>query len=257
MSVLIGTSGWQYNHWKERFYPRGVAQRRWLEHYAERFQTVESNNAFYMLPKPETFASWAARTPDDFVMAVKANRYLTHIRRLREPREPVERFMASAKRLGKKFGPVLLQLPPNLKADLNALDQTLRSFRGRVRVAVEFRHDTWFSDETRSLLEQHGAALCMADRGSKPITALWRTADWTYLRFHEGAASPSPCYGRTSLRTWAERLAEEWGPEADIWVYFNNDPGGCALRDARIFAREVARAGLTPTRVPPETIPVD
>ena len=233
-----------------------MAQRRWLEHYAERFQTVESNNAFYMLPKPETFASWAARTPDDFVMAVKANRYLTHMRRLREPKDPVQRFMASAKNLGKKLGPVLLQLPPNLKADLDALDETLRSFGRTVRVAVEFRHDTWFSAETRSMLEQHDVALCMADRGSKRITAFWRTADWTYLRFHEGAASPSPCYGRTSLRTWAERLADEWGSEAEIWVYFNNDPGGCALRDARVFAREVARAGLTPSRVPPETIPV-
>jgi uncharacterized protein YecE (DUF72 family) len=257
VAVLIGTSGWQYKDWRERFYPKGVPQKAWLEYYAERFQTVESNNAFYMLPKVETFTSWADRTPDDFVMTVKMNRYLTHIRRLRESKEPVQRFLNHASNLGDKLGPVLLQLPPNLKADLDSLDETLTNLAGRVPVAVEFRHETWFSDETRSLLERHNAALCMADRGSRPITALWRTTDWTYLRFHEGTATPRPCYGRSSLRTWAGRLAEKWGPDADVWVFFNNDPGGCALRDARIFAREAERAGLVPTRVPRETIPVD
>jgi uncharacterized protein YecE (DUF72 family) len=256
MPVFIGTSGWQYKDWRERFYPQGVPQRAWLEYYAERFQTVESNNAFYMLPKAETFASWAARTPDDFVMAVKMNRYLTHIKRLKESREPVERFIDHAKNLGPKLGPVLLQLPPNLKADLEHLDETLTNLGTRVRVAVEFRHETWFTADTRALLERHAAALCMADRGSHPISPFWDTSDWTYLRFHEGLASPSPCYGRTSLRTWAKRLAESWGPEADIWVYFNNDPGGCALRDARVFAREIRRVGLEPTRVPTQTIEV-
>ncbi len=257
MPVIIGTSGWQYKHWKERFYPQGVPQKAWLEYYAERFQTVESNAAFYMLPKPETFRSWAARTPDDFLMTVKMNRYVTHIRRLKDCVEPVGRFLDNASNLGPKLAPILLQLPPNLKADLTSLDEVLTAMRGRVTVAVEFRHDTWFTDETRSLLESHGAALCMADRGSKPISPLWNTTPtWTYLRFHQGNAAPWPCYGRSSLRTWAKRLADEWGPDSDIWVFFNNDPAGCALRDARIFAREVERLGLAPTRVPPETIPV-
>ena len=257
MPVIIGTSGWQYKHWKERFYPQGVPQKAWLEYYAERFQTVESNAAFYMLPKPETFRSWAVRTPDDFLMTVKMNRYVTHIRRLKGSVEPIGRFLDHAANLGSKLGPVLLQLPPNLKADLGSLDECLTAMKGRAPVAVEFRHDTWFSDETRALLEDHGAALCMADRGSKPISPLWNTTPaWTYLRFHQGTAAPWPCYGRTSLRTWARRLAAEWGPDADIWVFFNNDPAGCALRDARIFAREVERAGLVPTRVPSETIPV-
>ena len=256
LAVIIGTSGWQYRHWKDRFYPKSVPQRAWLEFYADRFQTVESNNAFYMLPKPETFKAWADRTPDDFVMAVKANRYLTHIKRLRDPAEPVERFVANATKLGRKLGPILVQLPPNLKADLDSLDETLRRFGKVAPIAVEFRHDSWWTDETRSLLERHSAALCLADRNSKPVTALWKTTDWCYLRFHEGAANPHPCYGRTSLRTWAERIAEVWGPDADVWVYFNNDPIGCALRDAKTFAREVTRAGLKATRVPPETIPV-
>ena len=257
MPVIIGTSGWQYKHWKERFYPKTVPQKAWLEYYAERFQTVESNAAFYMLPKQETFRAWAERTPDDFLMTVKMNRYVTHIRRLKDSVESIGRFLDHAANLGPKLGPVLLQLPPNLKADLGTLDESLTAMEGRAPVAVEFRHATWFTDETRALLESRDAALCMADRGSRPISPLWKTTpDWTYLRFHAGTAAPEPCYGRSSLRTWAQRLADEWGRDADIWVFFNNDPEGCALRDARIFAREVARAGLDPTRVPSETIPV-
>jgi uncharacterized protein YecE (DUF72 family) len=254
--VLIGTSGWQYRDWRERFYPTGVPQRRWLEHYAERFRTVESNNAFYRLPAPETFEGWRARTPADFVMAVKVNRYITHIRRLRGAAQPVARFLEHARRLGPKLGPVLLQLPPNLKADIGSLAEVLGAFGEDVRVAVEFRHESWFSDETAELLAQRGAALCLADRHSGPVSATWRTADWGYLRFHEGAASPHPCYGRTALGSWARRVAEMWGPEADVFVYFNNDPGCCAVRDARAFARAAERVGLEPTRVPAEPVAV-
>jgi uncharacterized protein YecE (DUF72 family) len=254
MTAYIGTSGWQYRDWKERFYPQSTPQRAWLEFYAERFVTVESNNAFYRLPERATFEQWAARTPDDFVMAVKMSRYLTHIRRLRNAAEPVARFLERSEGLGSKLGPVLLQLPPTLKSDLGALDDTLRNFPRSVRVAVEFRHDTWFNDETRALLESHGAALCLADRGSRPVSPLWRTADWTYLRFHAGLAEPQPCYGRSSLGTWARRIADGWGDRADAFVYFNNDTLGCALRDARVFAREAERAGLNPTRVPQEVV---
>src|SRR5919106_5084958 len=172
------------------------------------------------------------------------SRYLTHIRRLREPAEPVDRFLDRARGLGSKLGPVLLQLPPNLKADVDSLDETLRRLGKRVRVAVEFRHESWFTAETESLLGERGAALCLADRGSRPITPLWRTTDWGYVRLHEGSAAPHPCYGRASLQSWAERLAELWGKGADVFVYFNNDTLGCALRDCRIFARAVERAGL-------------
>jgi uncharacterized protein YecE (DUF72 family) len=247
--VLVGTSGWQYRDWRGRFYPERLAQARWLEHYAGRFATVESNNAFYRLPEAATFAAWAERTPDDFVMAVKASRYLTHVRRLRDPEEPVRRLLDRAARLGGKLGPVLLQLPPTLQADPAALDRTLRAFPAGVRVAVEPRHDSWFSDEVRRLLGEHGAALCLAD-SPRRRTPLWRTTGWTYLRLHQGAASPPPCYGRRALATWAGRLADLLGPDADAYVYFNNDPGGCAVRDARVFALAAARAGLHPTRVP-------
>jgi uncharacterized protein YecE (DUF72 family) len=253
MTVFLGTSGWHYKDWRERFYPVEVPQRAWLEFYAERFATVESNNAFYRLPSGERFAAWAGSTPDDFVMAVKMSRYLTHMKRLRDPAEPVGRFLGRVEQLGDKLGPVLLQLPPTLRADQELLDEALKRFPSHVRVAVEFRHESWWTTETRSSLEKRGAALCMADRGSRSVTELWRTADWTYLRFHAGAASPSPCYGRSALAGWAERLHDAFG-DVDAFVYFNNDPGGCALRDARWFAQEARKRSLDVTRTPIEPV---
>src|SRR6266536_662670 len=140
MPVLVGTSGWQYRDWRGRFYPERLAPSRWLEHYASRFATVESNNAFYRLPEADTFAAWSDRTPPDFVMAVKASRFLTHVKRLRDPSEPVARFLGHAAYLGGKLGPVLLQLPPSLRADAGLLDATLACFPAgcAVRDAVRF-----------------------------------------------------------------------------------------------------------------------
>jgi uncharacterized protein YecE (DUF72 family) len=249
MAVLVGTSGWQYRDWRGRFYPERLAQAKWLEHYAGRFATVESNNAFYRLPDPHTFAAWAARTPPDFVMATKASRFLTHVKRLRDPAEPVARFLEHAGHLGGKLGPVLLQLPPSLQGDAALLDAVLECFPDRVRVALEPRHQSWFSDRILELLRERGAAMCLTDRARRR-SPLWRTAGWTYLRFHEGAGTPQPCYGQQALATWAEALAATWGPAADVYVYFNNDPGACAVRDAVRFAAAARRAGLSPTRTP-------
>lgn len=249
MPVWIGTSGWQYRDWRGPFYPPETPVRSWLESYAARFATVESNNAFYRLPERHTFEAWAARTPDDFVMAVKVSRFLTHIKRLADPQEPVARFVGRVTGLGAKLGPVLLQLPPQLPADTARLEAALDEFPPGIRVAVEFRHRSWFTDDVRRILTDRGVALCLADRRGS-LTPTWRTAGWTYLRFHEGRAAPRPCYGRDALRTWAERLAAEWAPVDDCFVYFNNDPRGCAPRDAARFAHQVARLGFHPTRVP-------
>lgn len=254
--IRIGTSGWQYRDWRGPFYPRGLARGRWLEHYAASFGTVEVNNAFYRLPEAGTFASWAARVPDGFSIAVKASRYLTHVRRLRDPAEPVERLMVRAAHLGDRLGPVLLQLPPNLGADPGALAGVLAAFAAHgARVAVEFRHPSWFTERCYELLAGHGAALCWADRNSRPVTPLVRTAAWGYVRFHEGAASPHPCYGRAALTAWAERLAALCGG-AEVFCYFNNDTRACALRDAQRFARACDRAGLARTKVPEAPIAV-
>jgi uncharacterized protein YecE (DUF72 family) len=247
--ILVGTSGWQYRDWRGPFYPPGVPQRRWLEHYATQFQTVEVNNAFYRLPERDTFTQWRERTPDDFCVGVKMSRYLTHIKRLREPAEPVARFLSRAEGLGDRLGPVLLQLPPSLPADAAALGDVLSRFPGSVRVAVEPRHESWWAPETRAVLEKHNAALCWADRLGRPLTPLWRTADFGYLRLHEGRATPRPRYGQAALRSWVDRIADTY-PTEPVYVYFNNDPGGAAIADAAAFAAAAARRALPVSRTP-------
>ena len=249
MALLIGTSGWQYKHWKGGFYPAALGQASWLEHYAARFDTVELNNSFYRLPDASAFDGWRERLPDGFVVAVKASRYLTHVKRLVDPAQPVRLLMERASRLDDKLGPILVQLPPNLGEDLDRLEATLRAFPSDQRVAVEFRHRSWFSDGCRRLLEKYGAAMCVADGGGVD-SPLWRTADWGYVRFHSGRASPRSCYGDAALRTWAARIATIWRPDEDVFVYFNNDLHGCAPRNARTFASAACAAGLSPSRVP-------
>ncbi|KUJ41295.1 histidine kinase [Streptomyces albus subsp. albus] len=250
MVVLIGTSGWQYRDWRGVLYPPDCPQRLWLEEYTRRFATVESNNAFYRLPTREQFAVWRDRTPEGFVMAVKASRYLTHIKRLGDPEEPVRRLMTHAAGLGDRLGPVLLQLPPTLRADSGLLDACLACFPTDARVAVEPRHDSWWTQEVRAVLERRGAALCWTDQGSRPATPLWRTAPWGYLRFHQGLARPWPRYGRAALTHWARRIDDTWPAGADIYAYFNNDPGGAAVLDAVAFARAADGVGLRVTRTP-------
>jgi uncharacterized protein YecE (DUF72 family) len=247
VTVLIGTSGWQYRDWRGRFYPERLPQRLWLEHYAEHFATVESNAAFYRLPELATFTAWRERTPADFRWAVKASRYLTHIKRLRDPEEPVARMMSRAVGLGTKLDVVLLQLPPTLQADLDLLRDCLARFPGGTRVAVEPRHASWWTDELRALLERYGAALCWADRNEQPIAPLWKTTDWGYLRMHTGLESWR--YRPDTLRSWAERVVSIHDGD-DVLVYFNNDPGGAAPVDAVVFADAVQACGGVHTRVP-------
>lgn len=264
--VLVGTSGWQYRDWRGLLYPVGLPQHEWLQFYARRYATVENNSTFYRLPARDTFADWQSRTPGDFVMALKASRYLTHVKRLRDPEEPVAHLMAAASGLGTRLGPVLLQLPPSLPADPPRLAACLAQFArfrrpvapgvptpagaagGAVQVVVEPRHPSWWTEEARQVLAGHGAALCWADQLGRPVTPLWRTAGWGYLRFHQGAASPWPRYGRHALGSWQARIADAWPDDATVYVYFNNDPGGAALADSAAFAEICRRAGRTVTR---------
>jgi uncharacterized protein YecE (DUF72 family) len=249
MPLFVGTSGWQYRHWRERFYPRGVAQPRWLEFYAERFETVELNVTFYRQPSDETFEGWARRAPDDFRFAAKASRYLTHIRRLNDPEPQVDYFLDGARRLGAHLGPVLLQLPPDLEAAPDRLEETLAAFPAGVRVAFEPRHRSWFRDDVRIVLERHGAALCWADRRGW-LNPLWRTAPWGYVRFHGGRATPRPCYGDRALESAVGSIADTWPDDEDVFVYFNNDHRACALANAVTFARFAQRRGLRVSRTP-------
>jgi uncharacterized protein YecE (DUF72 family) len=249
MPVLIGTSGWQYESWRHEFH-EGVPQRRWFEHTMTWFQTVELNVTFYRLPKAETFAGWCRRSPADAVITVKASRYLTHIKRLREPEEPVQRLMSRAGALGPKLGPILLQLPPDMRVDTAALSATLAAFDPAVRVAVETRHESWWCDEVRDLLTACGAAHVWSDRGGHPLGPTWRTADWGYLRLHHGDAFPPPNYHRATLGTWADRIAASYEADADVFTYFNNDPRCAAVDNAITFGEEVSRTGFVPTRTP-------
>ena len=207
------------------------------------FCTVELNVTFYRMPGASTFQRWADLAPDGFTFAVKASRFLTHVRRLRDPIEPVRFLTERAALLGSHLGPVLLQLPPDMEVDLDLLEATLDAFPRGFRVAVEPRHSSWFVEDLRRLLIAREAALCWADRGGR-IGPTWRTADWGYLRFHEGRAKPRPCYGAASLASWVQLVKEAWGLGGEVSAYFNNDHRGCALRDAAVFGRLADAAGL-------------
>lgn len=247
MVVRIGTSGWQYRDWRGRFYPPATPQRLWLEHHAAHFATVESNNAFYRLPERTTFQSWRERTPPDYRWAVKASRFLTHLKRLRDPAEPVARLVDRLAGLEDRLDVVLLQLPPTLTAGVDLLGECLARFPAGMRVAVEPRHPSWWTDDVRALLERYQAALCWADRAEQPVAPLWRTAEWGYLRLHTGADGWG--YRPETLQLWAGRLSDTYG-EDDVAVYLNNDPGGAATVDAVVFADAVRAAGRQHTRVP-------
>lgn len=232
MTVRVGTSGWQYADWREPFYD-GLPQRQWLSSYAERFDTVEVNATFYRLPVESAVQRWVEQVPAGFTFAVKASRYLTHIKRLREPAEPVARLMTRINPLvvAGALGPVLLQFPPDMRAEPELLDATLAEFPAGLRIAVEPRHDTWFDTATRKVLERHSAALVWADREGRSFGPLWETTDWCYLRLHHGRDDWG--YDRRDLSRWAVRVASV----GDGYVYLNNDPGAAAVRDARTFSR--------------------
>jgi uncharacterized protein YecE (DUF72 family) len=248
--IYVGTSGWQYRDWKGRFYPPGVPQRAWLTEYAATFPTVEVNNSFYQLPKEETFDRWQEATPRGFLFAVKASRYITHIRRLREAKDPVKLFWSRATHLRSKLGPVLFQLPPNFKADPPLLAEFLKVLPKAMRAAFEFRDDSWRSEEVLRLLEGPGAAWVLADRPGWRVPEIV-TGGWSYVRFHQGR-SFHPGYARSKLRRWADRIASSGA--RDTFVYFNNDALGAAPEDALTLIRLLQDLGqevaLPPRRTP-------
>lgn len=230
LNIRIGCSGWQYRHWRGSFYPAELPQSRWLEYYAGRFDTVEINNSFYRLPEAATFASWGRRAPRGFVYAVKASRFLTHMKKLKDPVEPLKLFFTRARRLEHAFGPVLYQLPPRWPLNLERLETFLRALpRGR-RHAIEFRDPSWYAPESLALLERHGVALCLHDM---PGSASGRqtVGPFAYVRFH-GTQKYAGRYADRTLDEWAEWLAGCATQGRAVYAYFNNDTGGHAPRDA-------------------------
>lgn len=251
MPALVGTSGWLYQHWRGSFYPPTLAQRRWLPFYAGRFATVELNNSFYRLPDKARFQNWAAGVPDAFIFSLKASRYLTHIRRLRDPAEPVARLLNRVEGLGKALGPILMQLPPNLKADLDLLCAAMDAFPHRFRLAVEFRDPSWNDEAVFSAMARREVAYCLADRRGR-IEPWRRTASWGYVRFHEGRASPPTSYGRQALQSAAEELSDIYDPGDDLYIYFNNDTAAAAVDNAEAFAGIMRQRGWTVPQGPGE-----
>jgi uncharacterized protein YecE (DUF72 family) len=232
--IHIGTSGWQYKDWRGRLYDERLPQDRWLERYAQVFSVVEVNNSFYRLPERATFEKWRRRTPDGFTFVVKASRYLTHLKRLKDAEDGVKLFWERATGLGPKLGPVLFQLPPRFPADTARLRDFLAWLPREVRAAFEFRDVSWMNDEVLSLLDEAGYAFVLADRPGfrGPLIV---TGGWSYIRFHQGTRVGSD-YRRSKLRRWAERIGSL--PARDVWAFFNNDHGGAAVRDA-LFLRDL------------------
>jgi uncharacterized protein YecE (DUF72 family) len=226
----IGCSGWQYKHWRGNFYPAELPTTLWLSHYATQFDTVEINNSFYRLPSEATFAAWARRVPAGFIYAVKASRFLTHMKKLKDPEEPLALFFARARRLDSTLGPVLYQLPPRWALNLERLQLFLRALPRRRQHAIEFRDPTWYDDRVFALLERYKVALCLHDmQGS--ASGFLTVGPFVYARFH-GTSKYSGSYTSETLERWAEWLAARAGEGKPVFAYFNNDTGGHAPRDA-------------------------
>jgi uncharacterized protein YecE (DUF72 family) len=231
--VRIGCSGWQYADWRERFYPARTPQRLWLTAYAERFDTVEVNSTFYRLARRPAVEGWVRDTPNGFIFAVKASRYLTHVRRLREISEGIRRFYEPLQPLieAARLGPVLWQLPENFHRDDARLEGWLQLLPDGLHT-IEFRHPSWFVPEVFKALRSGGVALTIGDHPARPFQTYDTTASWRFIRFHYGSRGRGGNYSETELRTWARRIAQ-WRRREAVWAYFNNDWQGFAPANAR------------------------
>ncbi len=239
--VRIGCSGWQYKHWRGDFYPAELPTSRWFAHYALAFDTVEINNSFYRLPPPETFAKWREQASTNFLYAVKASRFLTHMKKLKDPEEPLARFFDNASQLGPRLGPVLYQLPPRWPCNVERFEIFLRALPRGYRHTVEFRDTSWYDERVYELMRRYDVALCLHDMqgsASGKITV----GPFVYVRFHFGTKKYGGRYPDERLDQWADWLADRAREGLHVFAYFNNDTGGHAPRDAvrlrqRIFER--------------------
>jgi uncharacterized protein YecE (DUF72 family) len=228
-----------YDDWRGRLYPQGAPKRRWLELYAEKFDTVEVNATFYRLPKRDAVAAWASQTPEGFLFAVKASRYLTHVKRLTDLSEGIERFYAPLEPLREadKLGPILWQLPENFHRDDERLHGWLEALPSG-RHTIEFRHPSWFVPEVLDALREHDVALAIGDHPERPFQSHEATTSWRFVRFHYGARGRDGNYSATEIEEWARRIAQ-WLRRQDVYAYFNNDWRGFAPANAVDLKRRV------------------
>lgn len=237
--VHIGCSGWNYRSWRGRFYPVGLPARSWLEAYAERFRTVEVNATFYRLPTRHAVEHWVQQTDPGFVFAIKASRFLTHVKRLADVGDGIARFYERIEPLvrERRLGPVLWQFPENFARDDDRLTGALDALPAG-RHAFEFRHPSWFDPDVYSRLREHDAALVIGDHPDRPFQAHVATASWRYIRFHYGAHGRRGNYSGRELEEWAKRL-RAWRNKEELFVYFNNDWECFAPQNASFLARRV------------------
>jgi uncharacterized protein YecE (DUF72 family) len=235
--VWVGCSGWNYPHWRETVYPKGLPARRWLEHYATLFDTVEVNYTFYRLPPRSAVANWVEQTPKGFLFSVKASRFLTHMKRLTDMGAGLDRFYERIEPLieSSRLGPVLWQLPERFHRDEERLAAALERLPPG-RHCFEFRHQSWFAAEVYALLRERGVALVIGDHPERPFQPRELTADWTFVRFHYGGRNGN--YSESELEEWRRRISA-WRAHAEVFAYFNNDWEGFAVRNALWLKRHL------------------
>jgi uncharacterized protein YecE (DUF72 family) len=253
-SLHIGTSGWHYRHWVGPFYPPGTEPSAFLGFYAEKFGSVEINTLFYRLPARETLAAWRAATPAGFTFACKASRYITHMKKLKDPEAATRNFFAAVTALGEKLGPILFQLPPHWHADAGRLAHFLAALPPGFRFAFEFRDESWFAAPILRLLERHNAACCAYDLAGRrsPVQI---TADFAYVRLHGPDGPYRGRYDGRTLSGWARRLAAWQRAGLDAYCFFDNDEAGYAAADARRLSAMLARHARLPCSAPMLSIP--
>ncbi|MDB5717828.1 MAG: hypothetical protein JWM38_1255 [Sphingomonas bacterium] len=239
--IRIGCSGWNYRHWRSAFYPDGLPVKRWFAHYAEAFDTVEINNSFYRLPSAETFAAWRDQAPPGFRYAVKANRFLTQAKKLKDCAEPIARFLAPVRALGETLGPILYQLPPRFRANPERLDQFLALLPRDIHHVFEFREPSWHSDEILAVLDRHGASFCTHDMPGMAVPR-WATGPIAYVRFHGTEGKYWGRYDPAALRDWRDWMLDQSRLGREVWAYFNNDIHAHAIADALALRQLVDEA---------------
>lgn len=231
MTLYIGTSGWSYKHWEGPLYPPGLPQNERLAFFSKHFSTVEINNSFYCLPKKETFVKWRTTVARDFIFAVKASRFITHVKKLNDVEEPVKKFLENAKELESKLGPILFQFPPRWKLNLTRLSQLFEILPPILEYTFEFRHPSWFCEDIYQLLIKNKAALCLADSPHWPCK-LKITTDFTFIRMHGGKMLYGSNYSSQELKSWARKIKNYTEKGIKTYVYFNNDAYGYAIKNA-------------------------
>jgi uncharacterized protein YecE (DUF72 family) len=240
VDIRIGTSGFHYKHWCGPFYPEKFPSKKMLAHYLQHFNTVELNNSFYRLPTEEAFAAWRDNTPDNFLFAVKASRFITHNKKLKDPENALENFLPRAEVLGPKLGPILFQLPPKWCVNVERLEALLALLPKKHRYTFEFRELSWLSDDVNRVLRKHNAAFCIYELAGFH-TDLTLTANWTYVRLHgPGAGKYQGSYSHEQLRAWSDRICEWSKSLKGIYVYFDNDQAGYAAQNALTLNRFVS-----------------